>query len=135
MKAALDTNVVVSGLLTPQGVCGRILRLVFAGETAICVDQRICHEYETVLPRPLFRIREQDVVDVLRVIRMRAEVVVPPPISVALPDETDLPFLEVASAAGAILVTGNARHFPKRACGAVTVLRPAEFLDRLSQSS
>lgn len=48
--------------------------------------------------------------------------------------ETLMPFLEIAAAARAILVTGNLRHFPKKACKDVRVLSPAGLLDHLRRS-
>lgn len=47
------------------------------------------------------------------------------------PDPKDAPFLALAHAAGAWLVTGNLRHFPELARNGVTVLSPAEYLARL----
>ena len=134
MKVVLDTNVLVSGLISAKGPCGQILQLTFGGVLQPCVDGRILDEYETVLPRPLFRIHAEDVAEALSVIRLRAERIAPMPLDAELPDKTDLPFIEVAAAAGAILVTGNLRHFPKRTCKGVTVVSPREFLDHLRQS-
>lgn len=135
MKVVLDTNVLVSGLISTRGSCGWILKLTFGGFLQPCVDERILCEYETVLRRSLFRIDPENVAEALNVIRLRAERVTPLPLDVTLPDKTDLPFVEAAAVAEAILVTGNTRHFPKRACKAVTVVSPREFLDLLRQSS
>ncbi|MEZ4715758.1 MAG: hypothetical protein R2851_06675 [Caldilineaceae bacterium] len=54
--------------------------------------------------------------------------VVATPLAVLLPDGDDLPFLEVASAASAILVTGNLRHFPEALCSPVTVMGSRQAL-------
>jgi predicted nucleic acid-binding protein len=43
----------------------------------------------------------------------------------------DFPFLEVAAEANAVLVTGNKKHFPQKAVGAVQVVHPRGFLDLL----
>ena len=56
------------------------------------------------------------------------------PLPVRLPDPDDAPFLEVAAATESILVTGNSRHFPKKAREGVVVLSPAELLELLRQS-
>lgn len=135
MKVVLDTNVLVSGLMTQGGHCDRILRLAFHEVVQLCVDERIIAEYEAVLPRPRLRLDREDVLETLEVIRSTAEFVTAAPLAVALPDNTDLPFLEVASAAGAVLVTGNTRHFPARARAGVTVLPPKGFLDLLRRPS
>jgi len=135
MKVVLDTNVLVSGLIKGKGTCGQILRLAFGGHLDLCVDERILREYEAVLPRPLFRMLPEDVNDALTVIRSRAERAIPAPLRVELPDRSDLPFLEAAAASDAILVVGNARHFPRHERAGVVVVTPREFLDFLRASS
>jgi putative PIN family toxin of toxin-antitoxin system len=135
MKVVLDTNVVVSGLINGKGSCGQILRLAFGGRLDFCVDDRILRAYEVVLRRPLFRILPEDVNNALTQIRFRAERMIPPPLRAELPDRADLPFLETAAVAEAILVTGNARHFPRHERAGVVVMTPREFLDFLRSSS
>jgi putative PIN family toxin of toxin-antitoxin system len=134
VKIVLDTNVLVAGLLTPGGACGRILDLVIEGVVETCVDERILSEYEVVLRRPRLAIPPGNARTVLDVIRRTAEPVAAVPLPVALPDKDDVPFLEVAAATRAILVTGNLRHFPKKACKDVRVLSPAGLLDLLRRS-
>jgi predicted nucleic acid-binding protein len=52
-----------------------------------------------------------------------------------IPDPKDAPFLALAHTAGAWLVTGNLKHFPKTGRRGVTVLSPAEYLSHLQESS
>ena len=52
----------------------------------------------------------------------------------SMPDPKDAPFLALAKAAGAWLVTGNLKHFPRTARNGVTVLSPADYLSHLEQS-
>ena len=49
------------------------------------------------------------------------------------PDPKDGPFLALAHAAGAWLVTGNLRHFPRSVREEVTVVSPADFLAHLTE--
>ena len=132
MRVVLDTNVVVSGLLSPQGTCARLIDLVADGALSPCVDDRIMAEYESVLRHPRLRINAQDAQVVLALFVHAGVPVAAPPLSVRLPAPGDLPFLEVAAAADAPLVTGNMRHYPTRAGISVTVLSPTEFLEGLS---
>jgi putative PIN family toxin of toxin-antitoxin system len=132
VKVALDTNVIVSGLLTPYGNCGQILDLLIDGLFTACADLRILEEYETVLRREELDLRPGDIEEVLRFLRDAAELVAARPLAARLPDPDDLAFLEVAATAGALLVTGNKRHFPPRERHGVTVLAPREFLDLLA---
>ena len=69
MRVVLDTNVLVSGLISKRGVCSRILRLLFDDVFQLCVDERILDEYESVLLRPELRIDTGDVVGILDVIQ------------------------------------------------------------------
>lgn len=134
MKAVLDTDVVVSGAMTPHGTCGRILDLLIEGLFEIYADDRILGEYDEVLSRPELAIDPDDAAILSRWLRSIAQATAALPLSVEIPDPEDLAFLEVASSAGACLVTGNLRHFPVRLRSGVTVLGPAEFLEILRRS-
>ncbi|MDR1808389.1 MAG: hypothetical protein LBR33_10830, partial [Propionibacteriaceae bacterium] len=61
-------------------------------------------------------------------IRTAGLAVIAPPLNVALPDEDDRPFVEVAEAANAALVTGNLKHFP----GIGRAVSVAAYLDALA---
>ena len=70
MKVVLDTNVLVSGLLTPTGTCGQIVDLFIAGAFELAVDARILQEYETVLHRPELDLPAVEVEELLRFVRL-----------------------------------------------------------------
>ena len=130
MRIVLDTNVLVSGLLTPFGKCGEIVRMLTSDEIILCVDARILVEYAEVLHRPQFKIDTHKADVVLDYIHASAESHATTPLDHALPDATDNPLLEVAIASGVeCLVTGNLKHFPVRCRAGLRVLSPAEFLD------
>jgi uncharacterized protein len=136
LRIVLDTNVLVSGLLSPHGPPGRIVDLLLAGHLGLLVDDRILDEYRRVLKRPRFGFGDDDIARLLAFIAARGEAIAAPPLPVALPDLTDQPFLEVAVAGGAeVLVTGNLRHFPGEAIArlpsSVRIEAPAEFLRSL----
>jgi hypothetical protein len=61
MKIVLDTNVLVSGLLTPYGSSGKIVRMIFSGDLTLILDARILSEYRDVLVRPKFGFNKDDV--------------------------------------------------------------------------
>ena len=131
----MDTNVLVSALLTPAGVCGQILDLLSEGALQPCVDERVLAEYEEVLRDPRFPFTSVQVSTTLEMFRAFGAPVAALPLDAKLPDEDDRAFLEVAKAARTVLVTGNIRHFPARARAGVTVLSPREFLDLLRSPS
>jgi putative PIN family toxin of toxin-antitoxin system len=133
MRIVLDTNVLVSGLLSPHGPPGRLVALVVAGELRLLVDDRILREYAEVLTRPRFGFDRATVLELVDFLAEAAEHVDSSQVSVALADQDDAPFLEVAIAGGAdALVTGNARHFKTRDQRAgVQILEPAAFVAAL----
>ena len=60
-RVVLDTNVLVSGLLSATGPCGRLIDLVVEGLLQPCVDSRILGEYELKDLLPAFvKLLEQD---------------------------------------------------------------------------
>jgi len=134
VTVVLDTNVLVSALLTPHGTPAQIVRFALSGEISILYDERILAEYREVLSRPRFGFAPDDVAIVLAELERRGEPVLARPLRITLPDPDDLPFLEVAAAGRAeALVTGNARHFkPTTGSHRVPILTPAELLQRLA---
>ena len=130
MRVVLDTNVLVSGLLTPFGTCGDIVRMLTSDEILLCVDGRILLEYAEVLHRPQLEIDPQKADVVMAYIQSESQVHATVPLAASLPDADDNAFLEVAvSAAAECLVTGNLKHYPKRCRAGVRVLSPRQFLD------
>lgn len=132
MRIVLDTNVLVSGLLSPWGAPAVVVRLAVAGELQLAVDPRIVDEYREVLSRPRFGFDPEDVRTILEHLTRESRWVSCRPLPTTLPDPDDEVFLEVALAAGAdALVTGNSRHFPAASACGVCVLSPAELVARL----
>ena len=130
MRVVLDTNVLVSGLLSPGSTCGAVVRMMGAREFSLCCDARILGEYRDVLCRPHFKFDADMVAWVLDFIEREALVCCARPLAHALHDASDAPFLEVALAASAdYLVTGNTRHFPVRKSAAPRIVTPRELLD------
>jgi putative PIN family toxin of toxin-antitoxin system len=136
LRIVLDTNVLVSGLLSPFGPPGEIVRLVSSGSIVLCLDARILSEYEAVLLRPKFGFQPGEVAAFIDYIDFRGETVAARPLATRLPDPADEPFLEVAVACAAeCLVTGNVKHFPHKEYGGVPILSPAEFIERYRASA
>ncbi len=130
MIIVLDTNVLMSGLITADHPPGRIGDLLRAGAVRLAVDDRIMAEYEDVLARPRFRryFAPEEKERVMGFIRADSLPVVCGNAIEGLPDEKDAPFAETALAAGAPLISGNLKHFPAGALGGVRVMTPVEFL-------
>ena len=132
MRIVLDTNVLVSGLLSAAGPPGFIVEAVLTGDLELAIDMAIREEYEEVLKRPEFCFPEAQVETLLCVVDWVALwVAAAPPWPAPLPDPDDEPFLAVAAASGSALVTGNVRHFPVASRRGVVVLTPRELTERL----
>jgi len=133
IAAVLDTNVIVSGLLSPEGVTGRIIDAISDGFCRPVFSEAILIEYEEVLARPKFFIAQKRIETVLITVRSAGLVA---PFAHArhrdeFPDEDDLVFVDAAMGADVPLVTGNLRHFPAQWMQGVRVLSPKTFLEML----
>jgi putative PIN family toxin of toxin-antitoxin system len=129
MRIVLDTNVLVSGLLTPFGSSGEIVRMVSSGHLAICYDARILAEYRDVLLRPRFQFNKEHVASLLEYIQHFGQAHSSRPLPNPLPDQDDEPFLEVAIGGKVdCLITGNHAHFPPHCLEGVKVFSPTNFL-------
>ena len=132
MRIVLDTNVLVSGLISAAGPPGWVVEAVLAGELELALDMAIRQEYEDVLRRKEFRFSSETVDDLLAAVdRFGFQVAAAPPCPAPLPDPADEPFLAVAAATDSVLVTGNLKHFPADARGGVSVLTPRQLVDKL----
>ncbi len=131
MKAVLDTNVLVSACISLTGACHQVVGRLYDGRFTACTDSAMEAEYRDVLNRPELGLDESERMPILHFMHVGCEPESPSPLHVDLPDESDRVFLEVAHAAGAVLITGNIKHFPERARAGVTVMTPRQFLDIL----
>jgi putative PIN family toxin of toxin-antitoxin system len=123
-KVVLDTNVIVSALWSESGNATKILEMFLQGKLRLCYDARIMAEYKGVLNRPQLAFKRTKIGSTLNRIRNDGISVVPGPCNADFTDEDDKKFYEVAKACGAILITGNLRHYPAEP----SIMTPAQFL-------
>ena len=123
-KIVLDTNVLVSSLLT-NGPPAAIVDLVAEGKLIPFYNDLIITEYWSVLHRQKFSFHPMQVSRLIEDI-IRAGIVVEQSISstIDMPDENDRKFYDVAKTSGALLITGNVKHFPLDSF----IITPAGFL-------
>ena len=132
----LDTNVLVSGLLSPFGPPGRLVDALLARHLRIAIDDRIEAEYCEVLARPRLGIPAVRRAAVQAIFQFQVHVTTLPWSGPAPPDEDDTMFLEVALQTSArTLVTGNLSHFPVGCRGPVVVWSPRDAWERFVASS
>ena len=130
MKIVLDTNVLVSGMLTPFSASGENVRMVFSDELTVYIDARILAEYKDVLNRPKFKFNKDHIGILLDFIKQYGQFTSSSPLKNRLSDPDDEPFLEVALA-GKVnsLVTGNRNHYPSPDFKGINIFSPSEFLE------
>jgi putative PIN family toxin of toxin-antitoxin system len=110
----VDTNIVVSAALKPDGLQRSVLLLAITRPARLYVSPAIVAEYQDVLARPELQIRKRLRQQLLKLIEGRSHSVNPSRRLQVTRDSDDNMFLKCADAAQAdYLVTGNAQHFPK----------------------
>jgi len=131
--AVIDTNVLVSGIMSPNGHPGRIVELLRSGDVKAVVDDRITREYVTVLKRPEFCFPEDEIdIFIGTVLKLALHSVVKKEnIINKFPDLGDIPFAECALSFECPIVTGNKKHFISKKLEKIRILSPAEFIDYL----
>jgi len=112
-QVVLDTNILVSALLSPYGIPAKILAIVTHRDIQPCYDSRILGEYQEVLSRPRFNFNPDQVASLLQAISRRGLSVVANPSNIPMPDKSDRMFYEVATTCSALLITGNLKHYPQ----------------------
>ena len=137
MKIVIDTNVLISGLLKPSGPPGRIVDFLRNGFLKLVIDDRIFSEYADVLRREYFLryFEESERKDVIEYISKNSYYTSTHVVVHNLPDEGDVPFLEIALSENVPLVTGNLKHYPKRVRKGCIVLSPRQFINEYLQDS
>jgi putative PIN family toxin of toxin-antitoxin system len=114
LRLVIDTNILVSAALKPDGLQRTVLLLAIAKPARLYVTPAVLAEYREVLARPEFKIRRGLRQQLLQLIKNRAQLVTPARALRVATDPDDNKFIECADAARAdYLITGNQRHFPR----------------------
>ena len=127
MLVVLDTNTLVSSLWSRNGAPARVVSMILTGQLIPCYDYRILTEYRQVLSRPRFNFSDGEIDSLLEWIETSGRSIVADPINDPFIDESDKKFYEVAKFCGAILITGNLKHFPNDP----QVMNVSSFLERI----
>jgi putative PIN family toxin of toxin-antitoxin system len=132
-KLILDTNVIVSALLTNALPAMIVYDVVLTETVELCLSDAIFAEYVEVVRRekfgkfPHFKAKAAIVLNRLQEIATFHTT----PVAVeVLKDKSDNKFLELAVASSAnYLITGNTADFPFTKYGSVTIVTPREYWD------
>ena len=128
LRLVIDTNILVSAALKPEGLQRTVLVLAMTRPARLYISQAILAEYCEVLSRREFKIRRGLRQQLLQILKNRALLVDPVRALQVTKDPDDNKFLECADAARAdYLITGNQRHFP-RFWKKTTIISSREFI-------
>ncbi len=132
--ATIDTNVLVSALITKKSEAATVLVMeaVFSGKIKPLYNQKILDEYEEVLHRPKFHIENVMIRSFIDFIRTYGFSVNAISTGEKLKDPDDLVFYEVTmTVPNAKLITGNIKHFPIQP----NIITPAQMVKILNERS
>ena len=136
MRVVIDTNVLLSSLLSRRGASFRLVQRLGSSQFQPVISPPLCLEYEDVFRRPglLPGYSPQDISDFLdyflsQCIECRIHFLWRP----HLPDPKDDSVLELALAGSApFIITHNIRHFRGTDSLGIRAVTPDEFLSILS---
>lgn len=136
MRAVVDTNVLVAGLIRPRGAPGEVLRRLRDAHFVAIVSRPLLEKLEAVLARPWLRekyeVHDRDVEALLRLLVLRAELVTPTVPIRRCRDPHDDSFLEAAVAGAADrIVSGDADLLSLDRHAGIAIVTPAAFVAEL----
>lgn len=112
MRLVIDTNIIVSALLSPDGSAFKVISDVLDGKYTVFITEAIYKEYNDVLHRSKFGFDEDIIVYILSWFRANAIWIEPQESLEYMPDDNDRIFYNTAKCCKAKLLTGNIRHYP-----------------------
>jgi len=123
-RVVIDTNVLVSSAISEHGNPKAIMDLISDEQIQPCYCTEIISEYSRVLAYPKFRLSTQVQAIIIHEIIALGIPVTPSTSTIPLTHEDDRMFYDTAKSSGAILITGNKKHYPDEAM----IMTPSEFL-------
>ena len=135
-RVVLDTNVLISGFLNPQGPPGSLLKALKEGRFTLVTSPEINEEVLEVANRPKLRDKYglgNSLFDMAVILWKLAEVVTDLPSVKIVSDPDDDKFLSAALGGQAdYLVTGDTRHLlVLKEWRGIQIVNPARFLEIL----
>jgi len=123
-RVVIDTNVLISSVISPQGNPARILDMISDEQIQLYYCTEIIDEYIRVLAYPKFGLPTQTQAIIIHEIIALGIPITPTTSTIPLTDESDRIFYDATKESGAVLITGNIKHFPIEPF----IMTPAEFL-------
>ena len=133
MRAVIDTNVFLAGLLNVDGGAAKIIRAFRDGAFEIVVSYEVFDEYVRVIHVFDNAVPGDKSEELLELVFAKAAKVRGAQATGLCRDVNDEKFLSAALAGNAaFLVTKNRKHFPKRV-SSVRIVTVREFLDEIER--
>jgi putative PIN family toxin of toxin-antitoxin system len=133
IRAVIDTNVLVSALISPSGNEALLLLAVKQGLVRPCFSRAVLKEYSEVLARPKFAFSQDEITALIDLLQLQGELVRPARLSGISPDPKDDEFMACALTARAdFIVTGNKKDFPRNQLGVTQVVSAGELLNLIT---
>lgn len=139
MRVVLDTNILVSGVISPIGPPAQILTALRQGRVVAVMSEATFSELQAVLQRPHFQpyFARAGVTPaaLLGELRLQADIVIPVPSTLPIRDERDRPFLELMATHPPPhwFITGD-KDFEGRQYSGVPVVSASLFLELLKKA-
>jgi putative PIN family toxin of toxin-antitoxin system len=127
LRVVIDTNVLVSSAISKGGNPAKIMNLCFVGSLQVFYTAEIFDEYKRVLSYKRLSIAEELQNDIINAIEEVGTLINPTVSKMPIPDETDRTFYDTALLSGAILITGNIKHFPTESF----IMTPTDCLQKM----
>jgi putative PIN family toxin of toxin-antitoxin system len=130
INTVIDTNVIISAILSPTGKSAQITNLISIGkQIKVFYAVDMLNEYKRVLAYKKFNIPMLTQLTVIEMITRFGTLINPPVSSVAMVDESDRIFYDTAIASQSFLITGNTKHYPNEHF----ILTVSDFWDMIQQ--
>ena len=128
----IDTNVLVSALLSPTGNPAKITTLMTdTNKISVFYSVDILREYSRVLAYEKLKISKEKQKTMIDALINVGYFIKPATSIIPMPDETDRIFYDTATTSSAILITGNMKHYPT----ADFIMTPTDFLATLQEAT
>jgi len=126
INIVLDTNIIISAVISAEGNPAKIIKMVSADENMqIYYSSAIFAEYKRVLAYERLNFSEEKQIRAINLIEKYGISIQPEISKIPLPDESDRIFYDTAKTVNAYLITGNLQHYPEEP----HIMPPARFVE------
>lgn len=112
MQLVIDTNIIVSALLSADSNAFKVLSDALDGKYTVLISEEIFQEYQDVLHHEKFGFDEEIFSFLLEWFKENAIWIEISKSNIPMKDEKDRVFYDLAKSCKARLVTGNIKHYP-----------------------